>query len=138
VLEEQPDWLSVGIGINDVWRAFGDTPHEAVPIDEYEATLRQLLDQAVGVTRARLIMMEPYMIEPDLAQPMRHSMDLYRARFDAVAADYGAIVVPVQAAFDDVLQHTQPEQWADDNIHPNPPGHTVITLAFLRALGADL
>ena len=40
------------------------------------------------------------MIEPDLSQPMRHNMDLYRARFDAIAADYRAILVPVQAAFD--------------------------------------
>lgn len=137
VIDEQPDWLSVGIGINDVWRAFGDNPHEAVPFDEYEATLRQLLDRALGATKARLIMMEPYMIEPDHAQPMRHRMDVYRARFDQIAADYQAILVPTQAAFDNVLQHTKPEQWADDKIHPNPPGHTVIALAFLKALGAE-
>ena len=138
VIDEQPDWLSVGIGINDVWRSFGGSPHEAVPIDAYELTLRSLLDQTVTATGARLIMMEPYMIEPDRSQPMRRKMDLYRARFDEVAADYKAILVPTQAAFDRVLQYTDPQQWADDRIHPNQPGHTVIALAFLRALGAEL
>src|SRR4051812_30904703 len=29
VIAERPDWLAVFIGINDVWRAFGDSPHEA-------------------------------------------------------------------------------------------------------------
>src|SRR5689334_13593891 len=28
VIAERPDWLSIGIGINDVWRAFGGNPHE--------------------------------------------------------------------------------------------------------------
>ena len=32
----RPDWLSVMIGINDVWRAFDGQPEQAVPIDEYE------------------------------------------------------------------------------------------------------
>ena len=80
VVDEHPDWLSVGIGINDVWRSFGDDPRSAVPIDEYESTLRRLLDRALEATGAGLIMMEPYMIEPDLSQPMRRQMDLYRAR----------------------------------------------------------
>jgi lysophospholipase L1-like esterase len=138
VIDLRPDWLSVGIGINDVWRYFGDDLRSAVPIDEYESTLRLLLDRALTATGAGLIMMEPYMIEPDLSQPMRRKMDLYRARFDVIAADYKAILVPTQVAFDTVLQHTKPEQWADDKIHPNPPGHAVIALAFLKALGAEL
>ena len=138
VIDEHPDWLSVGIGINDVWRSFGDDPRSAVPIDEYEATLRLLLDRALATTGAGLLMMEPYMIEPDHSQPMRRKMDLFRARFDAIATDYKAILVPTQAAFDTVLRHTKPEQWADDKIHPNPPGHAVIALAFLKALGAEI
>ena len=35
VIALKPDWLSVKIGINDVWRAFGEKAHEAVPADEY-------------------------------------------------------------------------------------------------------
>ena len=27
--------------------------------------------------------------------------------------------------------------WADDQIHPNGPGHAVLALAFLRALGFE-
>src|SRR5690242_15465444 len=58
VIDERPNWLSVGIGINDVWRAFGEDAHEAVPIDEYEANLRRLLDSALAeAVRPRLILM---------------------------------------------------------------------------------
>ena len=77
VIAERPDWLSVKIGINDVWRAFGNNPHEAVPLPEYATTLRGLLDQARAATGARLILIEPYMIEPDRSHPIRSQMDRY-------------------------------------------------------------
>jgi lysophospholipase L1-like esterase len=138
VVAERPDWLSVMIGINDVWRAFdGDDPAEAVPLPEYEATLRRLLERAIEATAARLILAQPYMIEPDRAQPMRKAMDEYGDAVRQTASEYGAILVPVQAAFDTVLAHTSPAAWADDQIHPNQPGHAVIALAFLRACGFE-
>ena len=138
VIDEHPDWLSVGIGINDVWRSFGDDPRSAVPIDEYESTLRLLLDRALATTGAGLLMMEPYMIEPDPSQPMRRKMDLFRARFDAIATDYKAILVPTQAAFDTVPPAHKTRAVGRRKIHPNPPGHAVIALAFLKALGAEI
>jgi lysophospholipase L1-like esterase len=135
VVQEKPDWLSVMIGINDVWRAFDGRPDNAVPLDEYEATLRRLLDRARTATGTRLILMEPYMIEPSHAEPMRHEMDRYGAVVRALAADYNAILVRTQAAFDAALQHTTPGDWAQDRIHPNLPGHAIIALAWLRAVG---
>jgi lysophospholipase L1-like esterase len=138
VIDERPDWLSVAIGINDVWRSFGDNPDEAVPLPEYESTLRRLLDWTRQATGAGLILMQPYMIEPDRSNPMRHQMDLYGTAIRRLAGDYGALLVQTQAAFDRVLQYTQPGDWADDQIHPNAPGHTVIAMEVLRSLGADL
>jgi lysophospholipase L1-like esterase len=138
VIAVRPDWLAVLIGINDVWRAFGGNPCEAVPLGEYTATLRRLLDRTRAATDARLILMEPYMIEPDRAQPMRRQMDAYGAAVRQLAADYQAVLVPTQAAFDAALQQTTPAAWADDQIHPNGPGHAVIALAFLRAIDFTL
>src|SRR4051812_38576374 len=45
VMDQKPDWLSVMIGINDVWRQY-DTPFIRdwhVYLDEYEETLKQLV-----------------------------------------------------------------------------------------------
>jgi len=139
VLAERPDWLSVMIGINDVWAAFeGDAPDRAVPLAEYDATLRGLLVRATEATGARLILAQPYMIEPDRSRPMRKAMDAYGDAVRQIASEYGAILVPVQAAFDAVLAHTTPADWASDQIHPNQPGHAVIALAFLQACGFEV
>jgi lysophospholipase L1-like esterase len=130
-----PDWLSVMIGINDVWRGFGDNPRYAVPIDEYEATLRTLLREAVDATGCGLIVASPYLIEPDPADPHRSTSDLYRTVALRLAEEFAAIPVDTQEAFDRVLAVTPSRAWADDRVHPNRPGHAVIAQAFLTAVG---
>jgi lysophospholipase L1-like esterase len=144
VITEQPDWLSVMIGINDCWRRFGnddpnsDRARQAVLLPEYEATLRRLLDRTRAATSARLILMQPYMIEPNKDQPMRHEMDNYSAIVNTLAADYQALLVPTQAAWDAALAHSAPGDWSEDKIHPTAPGHAVMALALLRAVGFSL
>lgn len=138
VIAERPDWLSVKIGINDVWRTFDRGGDGAVPIDEYEATYRRLLQRAVDETDCRLIIADPYMIEPDRSHPMRVAMDNYGAVAARLAVEFDAIHVPTQNAIDAALASTSPDDWAADRIHPNLEGHAVIALAFLRAIGWDL
>lgn len=132
----RPDWLSVMIGINDVWRAFGDAPQDAVPIEEYEATLRTLLRQVVDATGCRLILADPYVIEPDSDEPQRATSDRYAAVMAALAVEFGAVHVASQAAFDAVLAVSKPDDWAADRIHPDLPGHAVLADAYLTAIGA--
>jgi lysophospholipase L1-like esterase len=137
VIGERPDWLSVMIGINDVWRTYDSDGAGAVPLEEYAATLRTLLDRTRATTSARLILAEPYMIEPDRIRPMRRQMDSYGAVVRHIAADYDALLVRTQAAFDAALATTTPQAWAEDQIHPNAPGHAIIGLAFLKAIEFD-
>lgn len=136
VIREQPDWLSVMIGINDVWRLF--TPGQeadAVPIEEFETTLRALLRQAVEATSCRLILADPYVIEPDRSEPQRALSDQYGQVVAALSQEFGALHVPTQAAYDRALTSTKALDWADDRIHPNLPGHAVLAEAFLEVIG---
>jgi lysophospholipase L1-like esterase len=135
-LAERPDWISLMIGINDVWRAFGAMPHEAVPLPEYESHLRELLGSAREIG-ARLILMTPYVIEADRSVPMRRQMDWYGDVVRQLAPEFDAVFVDTQAAFDAVLSHSTPDDWAGDQIHPNSAGHAVIALAWLRAVGFE-
>jgi lysophospholipase L1-like esterase len=137
-IEPRPDWLVVKIGINDVWRAFDGHPDQAVPIDEYETTLRELLCWAVDATGCRLILADPYLIEPDATEPQRAQTDRYILVVRKLAAEFGAVHVATQEAFDRALASTRPQDWADDRIHPNLPGHAILAQAFLVAIGWQL
>jgi lysophospholipase L1-like esterase len=126
------------IGINDVWRSFDRGGDGAVGIEEYEATYRELLADAVARTGCRLIVAEPYMIEKDRANPMRAQMDAYGQVARNLAAEFDAITVQTQAAFDRAMESTPAEAWANDRIHPNLEGHGVIAIEYLRAIGWEL
>ncbi len=141
VIAKQPDVLTVMIGINDVWRRFGDRPLEAVPADEYVSTLVTLLRQAQDETGAAIIVASPYMLEADRSDPMRVAMDLYGGLAREVANEIGADFIDVQAAFDRAMEHSRGEEWTDDRkdrIHLNADGHRIIANEFLSALGVDM
>lgn len=136
VLDLKPDWLSIMIGTNDVWRQFDRPliPEAAVQPDEYEQTL----DALVGATKPQLkglVLMTPFYLEPLAADAMRARMDQYGKIVLAVAKRHGAIGVDLQAAFDRVLKHQHSSFFSWDRVHPTPTGHMVIARAFLDAVG---
>lgn len=136
VLALQPDYLSIMIGVNDVWRQFDSPlqPEKAVPLGEYADMLEVLVRQTRPSLKG-LVLMTPYVIEPSRADAMRATMDQYGAAVKAVAQRHDAVFVDTQAAFDVVLAHLHPMSLAWDRIHPNAAGHMVITRAFLKAIG---
>lgn len=135
VYDYRPDWLSIMIGINDVWRQF-DAPHLPglhVPLDEYATTLEALV-QATRPQLKGLVLMTPFFIEPNRDEPMRAQMDRYGAVVQRLASEHDAVFVDTQAAFDAVLRHVHPSAIAGDRVHPNIIGHTILARAFLNAL----
>lgn len=139
VLEHHPDWLSICIGINDVWRQF-DQPRRteiAVALEEYEATLSRLCRETRFLLPGGLVLMTPFYIEPNVADAMRATMDRYGAVVRKIADDNGAVFVDTQAAFNAVLRHRHSAALAWDRVHPNAAGQMVLAKSFLDALGFD-
>jgi lysophospholipase L1-like esterase len=135
VMDLKPDWLSIMIGINDVWRQFDSPkmPEDHVNLEEYERTLEELITQTLPGLKG-LILVTPYFIEPNLSDAMRARMDAYGAVVRALAAKHGAILVDTQAGFDRMLEHMHPMALAWDRVHPNTSGHALIAKCFLEAI----
>jgi lysophospholipase L1-like esterase len=138
VLDLKPDWLSVMIGTNDVWRQFDSPrqPEKAVPIDEYERTLDELLARTRPALKG-LVLLTPFYIEPNRQEPMRAQMDRYGAVVKKLAAAQGALVVDTQAAFDQALDAEYTANFSRDRVHPNDVGAMVLARAFVNAIGFD-
>ena len=136
VLDLKPDWLSILIGINDVWPKFDICQPDEwyVSIDEYASTLERL----ISTTRSQLkgiVLMTPYCIEPNRAEPMRAMMDRYGDVVRRLAGQYQTILVDTQAAFESVLTEVPPAALALDRVHLKPAGHMILAQAFLKAVG---
>lgn len=138
VLAREADWLSVMIGVNDIWRKF-DRPTQPdlhVPIDEYEATYDELLAETRATLKG-LVLMTPFFVEPNRDEPMRAMVDAYGAVVRRLAERHDAVLVDVQAEFDRCTESLHPCVLAADRVHPVPAGHTIIARAFLKAVGFE-
>lgn len=136
VLALRPDWLSIMIGINDVWRWFDPYfwPAGRISEEEYEETLDALIRKTLPGLKG-LILMTPYVIEPDRADPMRERMDRFGRLVERLAARHGALFVDTQAAYDAALQGIPAAALAADRVHPNLTGHMILARAFLQGIG---
>lgn len=138
VLDLKPDWVTVMIGINDVWRQFDcpDMPALHVLPAEYEHTLRELV--AVTLPKVSgMVLMTPYFIESNPADAMRARMDQYGAICRKIAGEFPVEFVDTQAAFNEVLKYHHSSFFAWDRVHPNIPGANVLARALLNALDFD-
>ena len=138
VVDRKPDWLSIMIGINDVWRQFDlpRQPERHVLPDAYAARLERLV-AAIRPTLAGLVLMSPFYIEPNRDDAMRRQMDRYGGIMKEIAQQHDAIFVDTQAAFDTLLEHYYPATLAWDRVHPNHIGHMAIARAFLQGVGFE-
>ncbi len=140
VLDKSPDWLSIMIGINDVWRQYDSPRQKASHVyeEEYEKTLRDLVVQTRPTLPGGLVLMSPFYIEPNPSDPMRKTMDAYGAIVKQIAQEFDSVFVDTQKnAFDPILVHLYAATLAWDRVHPSQTGHMALARAFLNAVGFD-
>lgn len=128
VLPEQPDVLTVLVGINDVRRA-ARSDAGYLDIDAFDAHLTALCERIRSETPlARLVLMTPFLLDVDeqihaLRPDMERAADVVRR----LARRERAVLVDLARAMDEaVLNTVPPAELAADGIHPTPTGHHLI------------
>lgn len=138
VLSLNPDWVSVLVGVNDVWRQF-DGIFRHVPVNtpkEYEAVYRGIIEKTLPKVKG-MIIMSPFMMEANEENPMKRRIREYAAAAEKLALEYKLIYVDLQSKFDAFLRVTNEFIITQDRVHPNVKGHSIIAKAFLDAAGFD-
>ncbi|MEG0153110.1 MAG: SGNH/GDSL hydrolase family protein [Cellulosilyticaceae bacterium] len=137
VLAYKPEWVSILMGINDVWRIFDswNITQSHGNREVYEKSMRHVIENTLPVTK-NIILMAPYFIESNKQDAMRQEMDAYGAICKQLADEYGLFFIDLQATFDSVLEHVHPMYFGWDRIHPNAIGHTLIAKKILEVIEA--
>lgn len=138
VVSLNPDYISICIGINDVWRRFDcpAIPESAVDLAEYESNMREMIEKSKAIAK-KVFVLTPYYMEPNESDPMRHKMDEYGAVCRQLAKEYDCEFVDLQETFNRYFRFRHSSYIAWDRIHPNQIGATVIAKAFLAHCGFD-
>ncbi len=136
-IDLKPDVISILIGVNDYWHTL-DGGYKGT-IEVYNNDLRALLDDTKKrLPNVQLVLGEPFILKGGTAidesrwLPM---FDEYRTALKKIAADYRAIFVPYQTAFDKALKVAPASYWAGDGVHPDLPGRQLMAATWLAATG---
>lgn len=135
-IRHKPNVLSILIGVNDLWRQYGEPEilPEAVYPDEYQVTYRQLLSQARQKCNCRFVIMEPFMFCSDFNNKMLKGLRNYIEIVHKLAEDFDAVLVPLQSRIDKTINQVPPERWSDDMVHPYVWAHTWIAQRWLEVI----
>ena len=125
VLEERPDLVLLGFGMND---------HNTtgVPVPQFEQNLKQMVALIRQETGAEVILLSAFPPNPKWKFGSHHMAD-YAAATQRVAREQACAYADVFGNWQTLAARKRPEDWLGNNInHPNDFGHWI----YYRVLGA--
>ena len=128
-----PQWVSICIGINDVWRHFHAPAllDQLVSPKEYRENVQQMILSKKPHAKG-IFLMTPYYMEPNQNDVVRIKMDEYGAICKDLAEENGCILIDLQAMFNHYCSIRHSSYLAWDRVHPNQIGATLIALEWLK------
>ncbi len=136
-LDLKPNWVSILIGINDVWRRYDS--NDPTSVEAFEADYRDILTQTKEKLGANLIIMEPFLLpHPEDRIQWREDLDPKIEVARKLAEEFDAIYIPLDEMFKEALNRQEAKFWAADGVHPTPAGHGLIAKAWLKAVGVSV
>lgn len=141
VLSHKPDWVTVSIGINDVWHGLGDGGQSGVSLSVYRDGLAELVDK-ISAAGAKVVLLPPTVIGENRESDGNRKLIDYRAAVHAIADSCGIPVAPTDTDLDTALAASLPivggepgKTLTSDGVHLRPAGDAVVAVAVLKTLG---
>lgn len=135
VIKERPDWLSISIGINDVWRQLDSPDIEQVSPAAFMDVYRTLMQTTKDKTNARLIILEPTVIEENEDSQGNKLLKEYVAITGMLSREFADIHVPMHEKFIEYIRAFPVNKLTTDGVHMNPLGSKLMSLIWLESLG---
>ncbi len=130
----QPDFISILIGVNDVWHRHSATNPVPTTDEQFEANYRRVLEAVKTRTHAKLLMLEPFLL--DVPDKLRMRPELIRIIEinRALAREYADAYLPLDGLFTAAeIAAREKNVYSADGVHPNPTGAQFIAEHYLRA-----
>lgn len=136
VIVEQPDWISVSIGINNASRQVANSIPNDKYLPKWEACYRRILKRAQEELDVAFFAFEIFYVKEDVEQPRRLAVNAYNDIVHRLADEFDVRLVRTSEIFSRAVASRPAVLWTtQDGIHPNAVGHTMIALEFLKQAG---
>ena len=136
IINLKPDYLSILIGVNDVWHEISE--HNGVSAEKfrmvYDLLIRELKE---ALPELKILILEPFVLE---GPATKHAIDTFTTEVAKRAAvckelaeEHGLIFIPLQKKLEALAQATSNTYVLIDGVHPNIAGHELISRELYAA-----
>ena len=137
----QPDYVSILIGVNDVWHEY--TQQNGVAVDKFEILYDMMIQELQrDIPGVKIMILEPFVLpgmktsndeeHPDRWEHFNSETPLRAAVAKRIAEKYNLVFVPLQERFDKAFAAAPEGYWLYDGVHPTAAGHYLIKQAWLE------
>ncbi len=141
IINLKPDYMSILIGVNDVWHEFGSK--NGVSTEKFEKIYSMLIEEIKeALPEIKIMILEPFFLRcpatsldadgNDRYDSFRSEVELRAAAAKRVAEKYALPFIQLQAKLDSVYNPENPTYWLRDGVHPTAPGHALIAREWIK------
>ncbi len=142
IIEIRPDYMSLLIGVNDVWHGMDWSNGTGIKRFEkvYNIFLEELNEE---LPETKFMILEPFVLEgPATAdkadQPVRYKkfrsgVEEHAEVAKKLADKYGVKFIPLQKILDEEAKIVPATELLSDGVHPTAKGHEIIKREWIKA-----
>lgn len=135
ILHLKPDYLSILIGVNDVW--FDLATDNGITVEKYEKIYTMLIEEILqALPKVKIMILEPFVLNGPSTQAFWPAFDSeVRKRAiiaKRIAQNFNLPFVALQERFD-MVSNGDPTYWLIDGVHPSAMGHELIKREWIKA-----
>lgn len=142
IINLSPDYISILIGVNDVWHEFFG--HNGVDADKYEKIYCMLIEEIKeALPDVKIMIMEPFCLQVTATNDAEEGTNKWSmidaevrkraAKSKKVAEKYNLVFVELQNLFDKATEIKEGRYWLADGVHPTAIGHELIKREWMKA-----
>ena len=132
----EPDILSILIGVNDVWHKWIGV-NSGIDAEKYYDIFDMLIKHTLDeLPKVKIVIMEPFTLKStanaEIYEEFRKEVELRSEKARKIAEKYSLLFVPLQKDFDDALKQAPAEYWLADGVHPALAGSQLIADTWIK------
>lgn len=142
IINLKPDYMSILIGVNDVWHEFG--VENGVDAEKFEKIYSMLIEEIKeALPNIKIIIFEPFCLKacatdnteeyPDKWNTFNAEVKKRAEKAKKVAEKYNLKFITLQDKFDELVKSAENTYWLRDGVHPTAMGHELIKREWLKA-----
>jgi len=136
VLAHNPDWVTINVGINDVWHGLGEGA--GVGVEDYARDLDAMVVRAQAGGRTQVVLATPTIIGEGPDEPGNRLLQEYVLAMEGISQRRSTRLAPTHSDFVLTLRAGQAADpsfsMTTDGVHMNPIGDARMALTLLETL----